>query len=222
MVRYRCLVPHDPDVDGPVLIQEFQEGDAASDLWESLDRSGREALCHGLGDVVGRLHRITGPGDAVTLREAVESEVDELLGRSRPELLGDGSALRRATAAALSELDDSASVPALTHGDLWLPNVLVRQGRITCLLDFEHAAYQDRFRDFGKLDEHIFDAFPEGRRAFLDAYAAAFPLPDDWEQRVDLAHLLHALSMHVYFLRWTPQWAPQYAQQVNDWLAARS
>ncbi len=227
VVTYRCLVTHDPALGGPVLIQEFEEGDAAADLWESLDGDRREALCRDLGDVVGRLHGITGPGygeppgsaDPTTLRETVEAEVDGLLGRGGSDLLGDSAAIRAATTAALSRLDDSANVPALTHRDLWLPNFLVRDGRVSCVLDFEHAKYQDRFRDFGKLDEHVFDAFPAGRRAFLDAYAAACPLPEDWEQRVDLGRMLHALSMHVYFLRWSPQWAPQYAQQVRVWLA---
>jgi aminoglycoside phosphotransferase (APT) family kinase protein len=119
----------------------------------------------------------------------------------------------------VARLDASASVPALVHGDLWLPNFLVRDGRITCVLDFEHAVHADRFRDFGKLDEHVFDAFPAGRGVFLESYAEACPVPDDWERRVDLAHVLHALSMHVYFLRWSPEWAPQYARQVEAWLA---
>jgi aminoglycoside phosphotransferase (APT) family kinase protein len=230
VVRFRRLVPHDPAVAGPVLVQEFLEGDAAGDLWDSLDTDARLVLCRDLGDIVGRIHRISGPefgdvlggGRASTLQESVEAELDTLLEKSDAGEIPDRHAMRAAITAALSRLDGSASVPALTHGDLWLPNFLVRDGRITCALDFEHAAYADRFRDFGKLDEHIFDAFPAGRGDFLDAYAAACPLPQDWEQRVDLAHVLHALTMHVYFLRWTPQWAPQYAQQAREWLAKRS
>jgi aminoglycoside phosphotransferase (APT) family kinase protein len=229
VVRYRRLVPYEPAVDGPVLIQEFQEGETVADLWESLDEDRRTGLCRQLGDIVGRLHSITGPefgdvlggGRAATLRESVEPEVDTLIGQSDPAMLGDPAAVRSAIDAALSRLDGAASIPALTHGDLWLPNFLVRDGRITCALDFEHARYTDRFRDFGKLDEHIFDAFPAGRGVFLDAYAAACPLPDDWEQRVDLGHALHALTMHAYFLLWSPQWAPQYAEQVKEWLAKR-
>ena len=223
VVRYRALVPHDPTMDGPVLIQEFQDGDTAADLWDALDQNQRETLCHDLGDLVGRLHSIApSSGDAPNLRSSVESELDALLDQSQADLLADAAAVRAATSTALSQLDDSASTPALTHGDLWLPNFLVRDGRVTCVLDFEHARFQDRFRDFGKLDEHIFDSFPAGRPVFLAAYAAACPLPDDWEQRVDLAHLLHALSMHVYFRRWSPQWAPEYAQQVKEWLAHHS
>ena len=227
VVRYRRLVEHDPAVDGPVLVQEFQAGDAAGDVWESLDEEGRKTLCRDLGDVVGRVHGIKGPtfgdvlGDgATTLRESVEEEVGSLLGGTAA--FGDGAAVRTAITAAVARLDSSASVPALVHGDLWLPNFLVRAGRITCVLDFEHAVHADRFRDFGKLDEHVFDAFPAGRGVFLEAYATARPVPDDWERRVDVAHVLHALSMHVYFLRWSPEWAPQYARQVEAWLEGRT
>ncbi|WNV84372.1 aminoglycoside phosphotransferase family protein [Umezawaea sp. Da 62-37] len=226
VVRHRELVLHDPDVDGPVLVQEFQEGDAAGDVWETLDEEQRKALCRDLGDVVGRVHAIRGSrfgdvldsGGVETLRESVLAEVQSLLDQTGA--LDD--TVRTAVMAAVERLDSSASAPSLVHGDLWLPNFLVTDGRITCVLDFEHAEYNDRFRDFGKLDEHVFDGFPAGREVFLDSYATACPLPDDWEQRVDLAHVLHALNMHVYFQRWTPQWAPQYAQQVKEWLTRNS
>ncbi|MDT0442952.1 phosphotransferase family protein [Streptomyces johnsoniae] len=227
VVRYRRLVPHDAALGGPALIQEYQEGEAADEVWESLTEDERLVLVRDLGDIVGRLHTAVGPhfGDVLggsrgaSLRESVEAEVEALLPGAELGLIGDADTLRSAIGAAVARLADAASVPTLIHGDLWLPNLLVRDGRITCVLDFEHATYAERFRDFGKLDEHIFDAFPAGREVFLDAYAAACPLPDDWERRVDLAHVLHALNMHVYFRRWAPQWAPQYAEQVKKWLA---
>ncbi len=230
VVRYRRLVPHDDALGGPVLIQEFQEGDAAADLWESLDEGQRKVLCRDLGDIVGRLHLITGPtfgdvldgGMAATLEEAVDAELTGLLEAADSDMLGDPAALRKVITTALSRLDGTANQPTLNHGDLWLPNFLVTGGRITCALDFEHATYTERFRDFGKLNEHVFDKFPEGRGVFLESYAAACPLPADWEQRVDLANVLHALTMHAYFLRWNPEWAPQYAQQARDWLAQRA
>jgi aminoglycoside phosphotransferase (APT) family kinase protein len=227
VVRFRALVTQCPALGGPVLIQEFQEGAPAEDGWETLEDRARLALCEDLGTVVGRLHSTEGPrfGDVLgvekvaSLEESVESEVEVLLGQAEADLVGDGSSLRAAISKAVSRLDHSASTPALTHSDLWLPNILLRNGRISCVLDFEHAMYADRFRDFGKLDEHVFDAFAPGRTAFLESYSATCPLPDDWEQRVDLAHLLHSLTMYVYFLRWTPKWAPQYAREFQERLS---
>lgn len=227
VVRFRALVTHSAALGGPVLVQEFQEGEPAADGWESLPDRRRLALSSDLGVVVGRLHGIDGPhfGDvlgtakAASLAESVESEVDGLLDGAPTDVIGDGTALRSAITRALSRLDSAASTPALVHGDLWLPNILVRDGRISCALDFEHAVFADRFRDFGKLDEHIFDAFGAGRAAFLESYGDTCPLPADWEQRLDLAHALHSLTMYVYFLRWTPKWAPQYAREVQEWLA---
>ncbi|MER7028016.1 MULTISPECIES: phosphotransferase family protein [Streptomyces] len=226
VVRYRRLLPHEPSLGGPLLIQEYEEGDAADEVWEGLDRGRRLTLLHDLGDLVGRLHAVKGPhyGDvaggptAPSLPEAVDAEVAALLPQADLTLIGDAEALRSAVRATVAGLDGTANVPVLTHGDLWLPNILVRDGRISCVLDFEHAAWADRFRDFGKLDEHLFDAFPEGRGTFLAAYAAACPLPGDWERRHALGQLLHALAMHVYFRRWSPQWAPQYARQAGEWL----
>jgi len=227
VVRFRAVVAHSVELDGPVLIQEFQDGEPAADGWETLKDRRKLGLCRELGVITGRLHSVAGNwfGDVLgtervaSLEESVESEVDALFGQAEAGVIHDGTALREAITKALSNLDSSASTPALTHGDLWLPNILLRDGRIGCVLDFEHATYADRFRDFGKLDEHIFDAFPAGRDVFLEAYAATCPLSGDWEQRLDLAHLLHSLAMYVYFQRWTPRWAPQYAREVQEWLS---
>jgi hypothetical protein len=47
-------------------------------------------------------------------------------------------------------------------------------------------------------------------------------LPVDWESRVRLGRAIHALSMAVYFLRWTPKWAPQYVRELEEWLATEA
>jgi len=52
--------------------------------------------------------------------------------------------------AALSRLAVvQAETSSLVHRDLYLDNVLIHEGRGACLLDFEHACFQDRFVDFG-------------------------------------------------------------------------
>jgi aminoglycoside phosphotransferase (APT) family kinase protein len=227
VVHYRRVIPYEPAVDGPLIIQEYQDGDAADDVWDSLDDERRTVLVQDLGEVVGRLHSLTGPhfGDLVdgrrapTLEEWAGAEVESLLAQARLGPETDIDALRSAIGGIVARLDSSAGVPVFTHGDLWLPNLLVRDGRIACVLDLEHALYADRFRDFGKLDQHVFGRFPAGRDAFLKSYDAVRPLPDDWEQRVELGHIMHALTMHAYFLRWTPQLAPFYTKEIGNWLA---
>lgn len=230
VVRFRALLGWHDELAGPVLVQEFQAGEPASAVWERSGDDHRLALSGELGRIVGQLHRIEGNwfGDPLGAERApswglaVEAELDGLLGQVADDLTDLVPAVRSASVAAVKALDDSASVPALTHGDLWLPNVLVRDGKVSCLLDFEHARYADRFRDFGKLDEHIFDGFPAGREAFLQSYQATCPLPADYRARIELGSLVHALTMHCYFRRWAPQWAPQYADQVRAWLDRNS
>lgn len=230
VVRFRAFVPRSTALRRPVLVQEFQEGTPADEAWESMDPAGRRTFAEDLGRLVGRLHSCSGPwfGDVLgTVRYPdahgfLHALVDSRLAEAPPDLTsigrdGLGAALHRAVDAAPPE-----RTPALTHGDLWRQNVVLRDGRISCLLDLEHGGYADRFLDFGKLDEHIFDAFPEGRALFLDAYDRACPLPADWESRVRLGRAVHALSMSVYFLRWTPKWAPQYVRELEEWLAAQA
>jgi len=182
-----------------------------------------------LGQVVGRVHSCSGPwfGDVLgtekfpDIRTLLHALVDSQLARAPEDLTSVG---HRGLSAALHRAVDAVPLdgaPSLTHGDLWRPNVVLRDGRIACLLDFEHGRYSDRFLDFGKLDEHIFDEFPEGRAVFLDAYDEVCALTADWESRVRLGHAIHALSMSVYFLRWTPKWAPQYIRELEEWMATQ-
>jgi aminoglycoside phosphotransferase (APT) family kinase protein len=230
VVRFRAFVPRSAALKRPVLVQEFQEGSPADHAWESMGPAERTRFAENLGQVVGRVHSCSGPwfGDVLGTEKYPDSPsflhalVDSRLAESPEDLSSVG---RGGLSLALHRAVDALPVddlPSLTHGDLWRQNIILRDGRITCLLDFEHGRYADRFLDFGKLDEHVFGGFPEGRAAFLAAYDEVCPLPADWESRVRLGHAVHALSMAVYFLRWTPKWAPQYVRELEEWLAARA
>ncbi|WP_147434727.1 phosphotransferase family protein [Micromonospora musae] len=230
VVRFRAFVPRSGLLDAPLLVQEYQDGVPADEAWAAMSSAQRLSFAEALGELVGRLHSCAGPwfGDVFGIRKHpdvrsfLHALVDDRLAEAPADLTSAG---RDGLATALHRAVDavpSNGVPALTHGDLWRQNVVLRAGRIACLLDFEHGLYADRFLDFGKLDEHVFDAYPEGRRAFLDAYDEVCPLPDDWQARVRLARAVHALSMAVYFLRWTPEYAPQYVGELEEWLAERA
>jgi aminoglycoside phosphotransferase (APT) family kinase protein len=227
VVRFRAFVPRSTVLRRPVLVQEFQEGTPADEAWESMGPAERTRFAEDLGRVVGRIHSCSGPwfGDVLGTEKYPDGPsflhalVDSRLAEAPEDLTSAGrdgvsAALHRAVDAGPAE-----GTPSLTHGDLWCQNLVLREGRIACVLDFEHGRYADRFLDFGKLDEHVFDAFPEGRAGFLAAYDEECPLPAGWESRVRLGRAVHALSMSVYFLRWTPKWAPQYVRELEEWLS---
>ncbi|MCM0677653.1 aminoglycoside phosphotransferase family protein [Micromonospora phytophila] len=226
VVRFRAFVPRSTVLAAPLLVQEYQDGTPADEAWEAMDFDRRMRFAGELGHLVGRIHSCSGPwfGDVLgsgkypDIQTFLHALVDSRLAEAPEDLtsigrVGLSAAIHRAVDAVHPE-----GAPSLTHGDLWRPNVVLREGRIACLLDFEHGCYSDRFLDFGKLDEHVFTDFPEGRAVFLDAYDEVCALPDDWESRVRLGHALHALSMSVYFLRWTPRWAPQYVRELEEWV----
>jgi aminoglycoside phosphotransferase (APT) family kinase protein len=227
VVRFRAFVPWSTAFRRPVLVQEFQEGTPADEAWESMGPAERARFADDLGHVVGRIHSCSGAwfGDVLGTEKypdgpsSLHALVDSRLAGAPEDLTSAG---RSGVAAALHRAVDAVpadSTPSLTHGDLWRQNLVLREGRIACVLDFEHGRYADRFLDFGKLDEHVFDGFPDGRAAFLAAYDEACALPAGWESRVLLGRAIHALSMSVYFLRWTPKWAPQYVRELEEWLS---
>lgn len=230
VVRFRAFVPTSTALEAPLLVQEYQDGTPANDAWEAMDSTQRMTFASDLGQLVARIHSCSGPwfGDVLgiekypDIRTFLHALVDSRLAQAPKDITSVG---RDGLSAAIHRAVDVVPpdvAPSLTHGDLWRQNVMLRDGRIACLLDFEHGRYSDRFLDFGKLDEHIFNEFPEGRAVFLDAYDEVCALPGDWESRVRLGHAIHALSMSVYFLRWTPKWAPQYVRELEEWLATQA
>jgi aminoglycoside phosphotransferase (APT) family kinase protein len=229
VVRFRAFVPRSTVLDAPLMVQEYQDGTPADEAWEAMDTTQRMRFVSELGQLVGRLHACSGRwfGDVLgtakhpDIQTFLHAFVDSRLAEAPDDITSVG---RVGLSAAIHRAVDAVPpdcAPSLTHGDLWRPNVVIRQERIACLLDFEHGCYSDRFLDFGKLDEHIFNEFPEGRAVFLNTYNDLCALPDDWESRVRLGHAVHALSASVYFLRWTPKWAPQYVHELEEWLADR-
>lgn len=226
VVRFRAFAPRSA-LGRPVLVQEFQDGTPADEAWGSMGPAERTAFADDLGRVVGRIHSCSGPwfGDVLgTVKHPdgpsfLHALVDARLAEAPEDFTSAG---RSGVSAALHRAVDAVPAggpPSLTHGDLWRQNLVLRDGRIACVLDFEHGVLADRFLDFGKLDEHVFDGFPDGRAAFLAAYDEVCPLPAGWESRVRLGHAVHAMSMGVYFLRWTPKWAPQYVRELEEWLS---
>jgi aminoglycoside phosphotransferase (APT) family kinase protein len=222
--RFRAFAPS-TSLSHPVVIQEYAPG--ARVEGDRLDPATEETLGRTLGGWVGRLHAIPrasfgpviGPGDDRAWGAVVARRVDAMISAVPAESLPAGADEIRS---AFARIGESVEVEraALTHGDLYLDNVLVRDGRPSCLLDFEHAAFQDRFADFGKLRELVFERHPGIEKHFFDAYRAIHPDGEGDEQRMRLSLGLYALTQLYYFHTWQPDLVGFYKNRLGAWLGS--
>ncbi len=220
--RFRAFAPS-TSLGLPVMIQEFAPGARVPD--GPLEPPAREALGRTLGEWVGRLHTIRragfgaviGPGDDRPWGAVVVDRVDAMLSAVPAESLPAGGDEVRS---AFARLCGSAQVEgaALTHGDLYLDNILLRDGQPSCLLDFEHAAFQDRFADFGKLRELVFERVPGIEEHFFEAYRSIHPEDAGDEIRMRLSLGLYALTQLHYFNTWQPDLVGFYSDRLGEWL----
>jgi aminoglycoside phosphotransferase (APT) family kinase protein len=203
----------------PVVVQEFRPGERAS------RRSFEpEALGRTLGDWIGRLHSIRGGkfGSILETRDArpwgqvVLDRVEQMLA-DLPEASLPSSFV--SVTAAFSRLAVVQAEPSsLVHRDLYLDNVLIHEERGTCLLDFEHACFQDRFVDFGKLTDLVFERYPRTGEAFFAEYRKHHPPSDGDSARMALSQGLYALTQVHYFNRWKPDLVGFYAARLGEWM----
>lgn len=188
------------------------------------------------GDTVARVHTITKPhfellSDAchrsqANWHEYLEAYIKQAVKwqRSRPYQLGDETIVR-AEQIVRRLLDYEPSTFAVSHGDLHVNNVLVKQdGQHDTLILFDKssdfltapAAY-----DLGTLYAEAFagGAYPElgfstqaqqdMMAAFIEGYNATNPLPDEQVKWLDYFVLLRA------FYRWPNRFAPHSGEVVR-------
>lgn len=85
-------------------------------------------------------------------------------------------------------LEGTEEKPSVLHGDLWGGNYMVDDSGNPVLID-PAVYYGHREADLGMTK--LFGGFDN---RFYKAYNEAFPLPDNWEYRVDLYKLYHVLN----------------------------
>lgn len=132
------------------------------------------------GELLARLHRVEVPGfghpdadgrfparalDEVVLERAEARAVPRALDAGLPRDLADAALahLRRHRAVI------AAARPHLVHGDYGLKHLLVEDGRITGILDFENCRGGDPAEDFAWWD-FFYDRAPHGSALMLEGY----------------------------------------------------
>lgn len=93
-----------------------------------------------------------------------------------------------------------ATQPVLCHNDLHEGNVLVAstdgRWRITGIIDVENAVAGDPMLDLAKTDYYSIRGNAAKREGLLTGYPE---LPDDWQSRIALYTLYHALELWCWF-----------------------
>jgi aminoglycoside phosphotransferase (APT) family kinase protein len=226
-IRFRGFVPHSKVTATPVIVQEFVEGVRASDVWETIGDDGRQRVAGQFGATVATVHLVQGDGFGPVLSSDTRSArwddhlasfIDAQLQAAPADVIPAGRAALAASLESVIPLVAAVERPSLTHGDLWLENVLLDGGDLFRLLDFEHGQFLDPLYDFGKPDELIFERWPAVRRPFFEGYESVRPLPADAELRIAAYRGFQFLFMFNYFTTWSPQFLDAYRDRLQAWV----
>ncbi|WP_249998142.1 phosphotransferase family protein [Actinoplanes sp. M2I2] len=188
-------------VDADWFMMPFVDADNYGIIRSSLSACEQDKLDVAVGAVTREVNALTGaafgplagPG-VPTWRQCFLGLVDDVLGdgeRRSVEL--DYAAIRSLVAAHAGCLDEVTS-PRLVEWDLWPSNVLVRDGRIVCVIDHERAFYGDPLMEAGFVATQL-PAFGDPT-AFVRGYGKA-GFTDDEKARRRLYNLHLTLTMVV-------------------------
>lgn len=174
------------------------------DAWPGLSAEEKNALAFEAGQLLARMHTIVLDSGLGRLEidllprwylfvEAFFNDYAPKLART-PHLDAATYARLRAVINHLRPLVDFAQgAGRLVHGDYQFENVVVDEGRITAILDFEWGKCGDYAWDF-KLEEQWESDCPGSAAPILDGYASVRPYPPDHGLRVWLYKLLFHLD----------------------------
>ncbi|MGH3607029.1 MAG: phosphotransferase family protein [Pseudonocardiaceae bacterium] len=219
-----------------LIVSEYLPGHDAEDALRSQRPRSMEHVMVETGAALARLHRVpvTVFGDAITGLGAgsdswsatVASRI-ELLARAYhdQENTGNGSDadLMAAGLLLLGQLADAVSPavrPAVTHLDVYLPNILVdSEGGFRALLDLEHLRWVDPVMDFVKPAMWMFGKRPRWAEAFVDGYRSAGELPQRWSERLATVSGLELLTGVDYWTRANDySMRDDYARRLREWV----
>jgi Ser/Thr protein kinase RdoA (MazF antagonist) len=155
-----------------------------------------------LGGILNELHEIELEGFGYFETQVIDpqpSNVEFVRRRMETKLRKGPAALREPIARHFAAHDNSLSgckTAVLCHNDAHDANVLVEDGRITGLVDWENAVAADPLLDLAKSW-----AFSDGRseetlNALMEGYGS---VRADWEEAFDLYVIDHLLELWVWF-----------------------
>ncbi|RTE75382.1 hypothetical protein BHE90_010155 [Fusarium euwallaceae] len=179
------------------VVMEFLEGEKLESAWPKLSVEDRESICSELHEYLGQMRNIPAPkaligsvsgGPAVDRRSLGALKggpfaCEEEFNKWQLEQLRDNTPLLNQDMYAAMHRTDHKIV--FSHGDLGFHNIMIRDGHITAILDWEYAGWYPEHWDFCKslqflagTDEH----YQFGKKAFGKTYLGEFYM-DTWFTR---------------------------------------
>jgi len=180
-------------------------------------------LARQMGDLLGRFHthRLDHYGDReeagnpdahdwwAMLHDGLDRWKPHCMQAMPPDLYARSLALYRDLAADLPAPDG----PCWVHNDYRPGNILVEDGKITGLIDFESARGGSADRDFTKVSHYVWKPDPATKPAFLAGYAEIRPVPD-FERTLTLYQLHNALGGIAWCVRRTHTSDPFFRENL--------
>jgi len=183
-------------IDGKPLDSVIRAGQAPSDsLLQEIGRTLARVHKHRFG-AVGFLDEAL---DVATTLPALSSWYDMLMGPHGRALAGPATVAEVAACVARHQpsLDELDRDPRLVHGDFRPANLLVRDGRLVAVIDWEDAMAGHWLADIGQFLRDRSEIDDDHGRSFIEGYLAEadHTLPERWKRTMALRDLVNLVQM---------------------------
>ncbi len=193
----RAILPHD------FLICRRIEGKELYQVWETLEAETQEQLCDEMGEILTKIHQIHLPKFGAILPDGLQFDKwSDCVLHKLQLAIEEAQALQLFEAEmyqqALQIFDnhiallDTVEEASLVHNDYHLGNMMVNEGHIAGILDFEWSFAGDGEYDFR--DPLTFEGLTE---KMLLSYQKYHPLSPEYPQKSRLYRLLLYLQLSV-------------------------
>ena len=160
------------------IIMDFVDGTLLNKT--KLSKTQYDEVMRSLGKAMAEIHRIKGEGYGYmqcglknTMKEAYLSMTDNLMKDARRKVKDIPYADRvKAAIEKNASAFDSVTAPVLTHFDLWGGNIVVKDSKLSALIDCERAMFGVAEGDFISLD-YLAPFDKEKSKALLEGYNSA-------------------------------------------------
>ena len=143
---------------------DFIEGDSLEEAWQSMDSEQKHSIAEQLGQIITTMRKVPSNGCKIgsfdgTARDCRQfsdyfggpfEDVCDFNEFTLDFLRGTPLAIRKTLVEAFERSSQSRTRVVLSHGDLVPRNIIVKEGRVQALLDWEYAGWYPEYWEYVK------------------------------------------------------------------------